>query len=198
MDGYNGVIYPNADAKTLSRFQTLADRDLAVIQELEPLKTEPCKTLDEHSLTLWVNTGAMSDIDYSIDLGAEGVGLYRTEIPFLLRESFPTEEEQRKIYRDQLKAFAPKPVTMRTLDVGGDKSLSYFPIEEQNHFLGWRGIRVTLDHPEIFIGQLRAMLKANEGLGNLRIMLPMVTTVAELNDALELIFRRGLCSSSPT
>ncbi len=189
VDGYNGVIYPNADAKTLSRFQTLADRDLAVIQELKPLKTEPCKTLDDHSLTLWVNTGVMSDIDYSIDLGAEGVGLYRTEIPFLLRESFPSEEEQRKIYRDQLKAFAPKPVTMRTLDIGGDKSLSYFPIEEQNPTLGWRGIRVTLDHPEIFIGQLRAMLKANEGLGNLRIMLPMVTTVAELNDALELISR---------
>ena len=189
VDGYNGVIYPNADAHTLSRFQTIADRDLSVIQELEPLKTEPSKTLDDHSVTLWVNTGVMSDIDYSIDLGAEGVGLYRTEIPFLLRESFPSEEEQRKIYRAQLKAFAPKPVTMRTLDVGGDKSLSYFPIEEQNPFLGWRGIRVTLDHPEIFIGQLRAMLKANEGLGNLRIMLPMVTTVAELNDALELIAR---------
>ena len=189
VDGYNGVIYPNADERTLSRFQTLADRDLAVIKELEPLKTEPCKTLDDHSLTLWVNTGLMSDIDYSIDLGAEGVGLYRTEIPFLLRESFPSEEEQRKIYRAQLKAFAPKPVTMRTLDIGGDKPLPYFPIEEENPFLGWRGIRVTLDHPEIFIGQLRAMLKANEGLGNLRIMLPMVTTVAELNDALELISR---------
>ncbi len=189
VDGYNGVIYPNADKDTCSRFQALADRDLAVTKELEPLKTETCKTRDDHRLTLWVNTGLMSDIDYSIDLGADGVGLYRTEIPFLLRESFPSEEEQRRIYRSQLEAFAPRPVTMRTLDIGGDKSLSYFPIEEDNPFLGWRGIRVTLDHPEIFIGQLRAMLKANEGLGNLRIMLPMITTVTELNDALELISR---------
>ena len=110
-------------------------------------------------------------------------------MPFLLREGFPTEEEQRLIYREQLAAFAPRPVTMRTLDVGGDKALPYFPIEEANPFLGWRGIRVTLDHPEILLAQVRAMLKANEGLGNLRIMLPMVSNVPELQEALELIYR---------
>jgi phosphotransferase system enzyme I (PtsP) len=117
------------------------------------------------------------------------VGLYRTEVPFLLRERFPTEEEQRQIYRNQLEAFAPRPVTMRTLDIGGDKALPYFPIEEDNPFLGWRGIRVTLDHPEIFLAQIRAMLKANEGLGNLRIMLPMICSVPEFDEALELIHR---------
>ena len=89
----------------------------------------------------------------------------------------------------QLEAFAPKPVTMRTLDIGGDKALPYFPIEEDNPFLGWRGIRVTLDHPEIFLAQVRAMLKANEGLGNLRIMLPMVCKPGELDEALDLIHR---------
>jgi phosphotransferase system enzyme I (PtsP) len=78
---------------------------------------------------------------------------------------------------------------MRTLDIGGDKSLPYFPIEEENPFLGWRGIRVTLDHPEIFLAQIRAMLKANEGLGNLRIMLPMISNIAEVDEALELIHR---------
>jgi phosphotransferase system enzyme I (PtsP) len=88
-----------------------------------------------------------------------------------------------------LEAFAPKPVTMRTLDIGGDKALPYFPIEEDNPFLGWRGIRVTLDHPEIFLAQVRAMLKANEGLGNLRIMLPMVCNVSELDEAMDLIHR---------
>ena len=77
--------------------------------------------------------------------------------------------------------------TMRTLDIGGDKALPYFPIEEDNPFLGWRGIRVTLDHPEIFLSQVRAMLKANEGLGNLRIMLPMICNVDELDEALDLI-----------
>ncbi len=125
----------------------------------------------------------------SLDLGAEGVGLYRTEIPFFLRERFPSEEEQRQIYREQLQMFAPRPVTMRTLDIGGDKALPYFPIEEANPFLGWRGIRVTLDHPEIFLVQLRAMMRASEGLDNLRILLPMISNVPELESALELIYR---------
>ena len=92
------------------------------------------------------------------------MGLYRTEVPFLLSERFPSEHEQAEIYREQLEAFAPMPVTMRTLDIGGDKALSYFPIEEENPFLGWRGIRVTLDHPEIFTAQIRAMMRASEGL----------------------------------
>ena len=106
-------------------------------------------------MALWVNTGLASDASRSLDHGAEGVGLYRTEVPFLMRDRFPSEEEQRAIYRMHLEAFAPNPVTMRTLDIGGDKSLSYFPIEEDNPFLGWRGIRVTLDHPEIFMIQLK-------------------------------------------
>ena len=110
------------------------------------------------------------------EFGADGVGLYRTEVSFLLRDRFPSEEEQRQLYREQLEAFHPAPVTMRTLDIGGDKALPYFPIEESNPFLGWRGIRVTLDHPEIFLTQVRAMLKADDGLNNLRILLPMVTS----------------------
>ena len=134
----------------------------------------------------------MTDINRSIERGAEGVGLYRTEIPFMVRDRFPSEEEQRVIYREQLAAFAPHPVTMRTLDIGGDKSLSYFPIEEENPFLGWRGIRVTLDHPEIFMVQVRAMLKASDGLDNLRIMLPMVTSVIEAEEAQHLIHRAWL------
>lgn len=107
----------------------------------------------------------------------------------MLRERFPSEDEQRQIYRQQLEAFAPKPVTMRTLDIGGDKDLPYFPIEEDNPALGWRGIRITLDHPEIFMVQVRAMLKAAVGLDNLQILLPMVTTVPEVEDAVALIRR---------
>ncbi len=107
----------------------------------------------------------------------------------MLRDRFPSEEEQRQLYREQLEALHPSPVTMRTLDIGGDKALPYFPIEESNPFLGWRGIRVTLDHPEIFLTQVRAMLKANEGLDNLRILLPMVTAIDELRSARELILR---------
>ena len=85
--------------------------------------------------------------------------------------------------------FAPNYVTMRTLDIGGDKALTYFPIDEENPFLGWRGIRVTLDHPEIFLVQVKAMLKASEGLDNLRIMLPMISNISEAEEALHLIYR---------
>jgi phosphotransferase system enzyme I (PtsP) len=189
IDGYNGTVHLNPPEELKQRFQEALDQDRALSRDLESLRDEVCETLDGHRMPLWVNTGLMADVTRSLEQGAEGVGLYRTEVPFLLRDRFPSEEEQRQIYRDQLQAFAPRPVTMRTLDIGGDKSLPYFPIEEDNPFLGWRGIRVTLDHPEIFLAQIRAMLKANEGLGNLRIMLPMVCNTAELDEALELIHR---------
>lgn len=189
IDGYNGTVHLNPHAELRQRFQAVLDQDRALSRDLESLRDEPCETRDGHRMTLWVNTGLMADVTRSLEQGAEGVGLYRTEVPFLLRDRFPSEEEQRQIYRNQLEAFAPRPVTMRTLDIGGDKALPYFPIQEDNPFLGWRGIRVTLDHPEIFLAQIRAMLKANEGLGNLRIMLPMICNIAEVDEALALIHR---------
>ncbi len=189
LDGYNGHVYFNPSAELYGRFQAIYEGEQQLSKGLEALKDLPCITTDDVRMPLWVNTGLQADIARSLDRGAEGVGLYRTEVPFLLRERFPSEEEQRQIYREQLQAFAPMPVTMRTLDVGGDKSLPYFPIEEDNPFLGWRGIRVTLDHPEIFLVQVRAMMKANAGLGNLQIMLPMISSVPELEEALELIYR---------
>ncbi len=189
IDGYNGTVHLNPLPDIKQRFQRVLDEDRALSRDLESLRDEPCVTLDGHRMPLWVNTGLMIDVTRSLEQGAEGVGLYRTEVPFLLRDRFPSEEEQRQIYREQLEAFAPKPVTMRTLDIGGDKALPYFPIEEDNPFLGWRGIRVTLDHPEIFLAQIRGMLKANEGLGNLRVMLPMVCSTSELDEALDLIRR---------
>jgi phosphotransferase system enzyme I (PtsP) len=115
--------------------------------------------------------------------------LYRTEVPFLIRDRFPGEEEQRRTYRQVLEAFAPAPVTVRTLDIGGDKMLPYFPIEEDNPFLGWRGIRISLDHPEIFLAQVRAVLRADVGLNNLQLLLPMISNVAEIDSALGLIKR---------
>jgi len=189
IDGYNGTVHLNPAPEIKQRFQQVLDEDNALSRDLESLRDKPCITLDGHRMPLWVNTGLMVDVTKSLEQGAEGVGLYRTEIPFLMRDRFPSEEEQRQIYREQLEAFAPKSVTMRTLDIGGDKALPYFPISEDNPFLGWRGIRVTLDHPEIFLAQIRGMLKANEGLGNLRIMLPMVCSTSELDEALDLIRR---------
>jgi phosphotransferase system enzyme I (PtsP) len=189
LDGYNGSVYFNAQPELRAQFQAVYDEEQEINRGLEALRDLPCETTDGHRVPLWVNTGLMADVARSLERGAEGVGLYRTEVPFLLRERFPSEEEQRAIYRAQLEAFAPRPVTMRTLDIGGDKSLPYFPIEEDNPFLGWRGIRVTLDHPEIFLVQVRAMMKASQGLNNLRIMLPMISNVQELEEALELIYR---------
>jgi phosphotransferase system enzyme I (PtsP) len=138
-------------------------------------------------LVLLVNTGLGGEVSLSLAAGAEGVGLYRTETPFLMRDRFPSGEEQRVIYRQLLVSFAPRPVTMRMLDIGGDKSLSYFPVKEDNPFLGWRGIRITLDHPEIFLTQARAMLRASQDYNNLRIMLPMITDVREIDEALRLL-----------
>ncbi|MET4696524.1 phosphoenolpyruvate--protein phosphotransferase [Endozoicomonas lisbonensis] len=189
VDGNLGLVYSTPSAELLEHYQVVVEEEQQFTEGLEAISGLPCLTPDNYRIPLWVNTGLMTDTVRSLDRGAEGVGLYRTEVPFLLRERFPSELEQEKIYRHQLEAFAPRPVTMRTLDIGGDKSLSYFPIEEDNPFLGWRGIRVTLDHPEIFLVQVRAMLKASVGLDNLRIMLPMITSVFEVEEAMHLIHR---------
>lgn len=189
VDGYRGNVYINPSEDAMQEFRALVREDQEMVKRYESLRDLPCETLDHHRVPLWVNTGLMADVTRSIERGAEGVGLYRTEVPFLLRDSFPTETEQHNIYREQLEAFFPHPVTMRTLDIGGDKPLSYFPIQEANPFLGWRGIRVTLDHPEIFLAQVRAMMSASEGLDNLRIMLPMISSIPELEEAQSLIYR---------
>lgn len=195
VDGYKATVYSDPSAQLRKQYKAIFLEEQELVKGLEALKDLPSITLDNYRLPLWVNTGLMTDVVRSLERGAEGVGLYRTEVPFLLRDRFPSEEEQRLIYREQLEAFAPHTVTMRTLDIGGDKALPYFPIEEDNPFLGWRGIRVTLDHPEIFLAQVRAMMKASEGLDNLRILLPMITNVPELDASKVLIQRvfRELC-----
>ena len=189
IDGFSGDVISRASRSMRRLYVQRQREERQLAKDLEKLRDIPCVTPDGVPLSLWMNTGLRQDIAISLKSSAEGVGLYRTEIPFLMRSSFPTEDEQTAIYREQLQAFAPKPVTMRTLDIGGDKDLPYFPIEEENPFLGWRGIRISLDHPEIFLAQIRAMLRASEGLNNLRIMLPMISSVPELDRALELIDR---------
>lgn len=189
LDGYSGRLYVDPSEELLQTYRVILQEQQHVAAELDLLKDLPAQTEDGYRMPLWVNTGLIADVARSLEKGAEGIGLYRTEIPFMVRDFFPSEHEQMMIYRKQLEALAPRPVTMRTLDIGGDKALPYFPIQEENPFLGWRGIRVTLDHPEIFMVQIRAMLKANEGLENLRIMLPMVTSVHEVDEALKMIDR---------
>jgi phosphotransferase system enzyme I (PtsP) len=189
IDGYRGKVITSFSDELLQHFKNIVAEEQQMVRELDTLKHKSCETKDGQRLKLWVNTGLMADVFLSLDRGAEGVGLYRTEVPFMIKDRFPTEKEQMQTYREQLKAFAPSPVTMRTLDIGGDKELSYFPIKEDNPFLGWRGIRITLDHPEIFLVQVRAMMKASEGLNNLRIMLPMITGTGEVEEAMRMIHR---------
>lgn len=189
IDGYRGQIFVKPTAGALAEFRRLEQEEQQLRAGLQELSNLPATTPDGVRIPLYVNTGLLADISPSVRCGAEGVGLYRTEVPFLVRDRFPGEEEQTHIYRQVLEGFAPRPVILRTLDIGGDKELPYFPVREDNPFLGWRGIRITLDHPEIFLTQLRAILRASSGLDNLRLMLPMISDVAEVDEAMALIRR---------
>jgi len=189
VDGYQGRVYIQPSGRVRAEYERLLAEEAAMAKGLKGLQDLPAETPDGVKVSLNVNTGLLADFPGALDTGAEGVGLYRTEFAFLIRSSFPGEEEQYRVYRKALMLFAPKPVTMRTLDVGGDKPLPYFFVEEDNPFLGWRGIRVTLDHPEIFLTQLRAMLRANVGLNNLRILLPMISQVGEVDATIRLLDR---------
>lgn len=188
-DGYSGRVYIDPKKDLLADLKKFIEDEARITDSLKQLKNKPAVTTDGWRVSLFVNSGLMADHTPSLMSGAEGVGLYRTEIPFQIRESFPGEDEQYAIYRDVLETFKGMPVVLRTLDVGGDKPLSYFPIKEDNPFLGWRGIRITLDHPEIFITQVRAMIRANQDLENLHILLPMISGLQELDDALILVHR---------
>lgn len=189
VDGYSGQVYVDPDADLFETLQQSINEEDEILQKLDNLLAEPATTTDGVTVSVYVNSGLMADLSPAVSSHSDGVGLYRTEIPFQVRDRFPSEAEQYELYYQLLKQFKGKPVVLRTLDVGGDKPLSYFPIEEDNPFLGWRGIRITLDHPEIFITQVRAMLWANVDSQNLRILLPMVTNRVELDDALILIHR---------
>lgn len=189
VDAHQGRIFINPPRRLRTRYKEIQKEEEQIAKDLRQYETKDAITPDGTAVRLFVNTGLMIDVVRGVQRGAKGVGLYRSEIPFMLRDRFPGEEEQRAIYRQQLSHFANKPVVMRTLDIGADKDLPYFSIKEENSALGWRGIRFTLDHPEIFSSQIRAMLKASIGLNNLHILLPMVTSVSEVEEALYLLER---------
>jgi len=182
VDGYHGEVFTNPSEVLRRQYAEVVEEERQLTQGLNALRELPCETLDGHRMPLWVNTGLLADVVRAQERGAEGVGLYRTEVPFMIKERFPSEKEQLATYREQLAAFHPLPVTMRTLDIGGDKALSYFPIKEDNPFLGWRGIRMCLDRPHLLKPQLRAILRA-AALGTARVMFPMVTDIAEVRAA---------------
>lgn len=189
VDGYNGDLLVEPVASVLREYKKLIKQEQQMDQLFVSVGHESARTLDEVPVALLLNAGLSANTIISANDTVEGIGLFRTEIPFMLRDRFPSEQEQITTYRRVLANYVGKPVCMRTLDVGGDKQLPYFPIVEENPFLGWRGIRLTLDHPEIFLVQLKAMLRASLGLDNLSIMLPMVTNLDEVRAARRMLDR---------
>lgn len=189
VNGYQGRVYIRPGPVLRGRLEGFVCQERLLSAELEALRELPATTSDGTEICLYTNAGLRSDTNACLAVGASGIGLYRTELQFMLNDRFPTESEQTVLYRQILEALAPRPVTLRTLDLGGDKPLSYFPVQEANPMLGWRGIRMTLDHPEIFLTQIRAALRAAAGIGNLRLMFPMITGIPEVEETLALVDR---------
>ncbi len=198
VDGNTGqvILYPSPSIRL--EFERLQRAEQALKGELASLRDEPATTTDGEQVRLMANTGLLADISPGLANGAEGIGLYRTEMPFMISETFPSEEEQLNIYRQVLDAYRGRPVYMRILDIGGDKPLPYFPIHEENPALGWRGIRFCLDNSSLLMTQMRAMLRAAEGGADLHILLPMISNSGEiaafqgvLDDALQQLQGEG-------
>ncbi|MDA1372819.1 MAG: phosphoenolpyruvate--protein phosphotransferase [Proteobacteria bacterium] len=181
VDGYSGQLILRPAKAVLSEYWQIFRRDKRHRKTLQALRDKEAITTDGTRVVLMVNTGLLADITPGLKNGAEGVGLYRTEIPFMQHSSFPSEGEQIEFYSEVLSAYQDKPVYMRTLDIGGDKQLPYFPIlHEENPALGWRGIRLTLDVIQLLVTQVRAMIRAAGKRGNLYITLPMISSLDEI------------------
>jgi phosphotransferase system enzyme I (PtsP) len=187
VDGFLGRVYVDPSAGLRREYRRLIKREQKLTQQLISVKDLPASTIDGARIELLANAGFPADIERALEYGAEGIGLYRSELLFMPRDRFPTEREQYQLYKDIFKAVAPRPVNLRTLDIGGDKPLPYFPIEEPNPFLGWRGVRISLDHPELFLTQLRAFLRAAHDTGNGRLLIPMVTDAGEFDACLKFV-----------
>jgi len=189
VDGMAGDVHlrplPDMEAAYAERVRLRARRQ----QQYQALRDQPCVTRDGEEITLLINAGLSVDLPHIADTGAAGIGLFRTELQFMVAPNFPRASEQYTLYRAVLDAADDKPVTFRTLDIGGDKVLPYMRnIEEENPALGWRAIRLGLDRPALLRTQLRALLRAAGGR-SLKIMFPMIATVAEFDQAKELVER---------
>ena len=187
-DGSNGQLLPNPTDEQLAEFVAARDAWLEQLKAAKEAGQWPAVTLDGHRVEVAANIGGPKDTAVALEYGAEGVGLFRTEFLFLDRQTAPSEEAQLAAYKKVVAAMEKRPLIIRTLDVGGDKPLPYLDLgEEENPFLGWRGIRFCLDKPEIFKPQLRAILRASvDDKGepaNVKIMFPMIGSVDELRRA---------------
>ncbi|CAJ0993224.1 phosphoenolpyruvate--protein phosphotransferase [Pantoea sp. Nvir] len=191
VDGYHGELLINPGPMVVKEYKRLIKEGNALSKIAENTVDQLGKLKSGERIQVMLNAGLSLEHEQMLDSWVDGIGLYRTEIPFMLQNGFPSEEEQVAHYQGMLQLFHNKPVTLRTLDIGADKQLPYMPISEENPCLGWRGIRLTLDQTEIFLVQVRAMLRANASSGNLSILLPMISHIDEIDDAMCLIRRAG-------
>lgn len=206
VDGTSGHIYLNPEKQVRDEYLRLEKEYTIRLKELEPLRDLPAVTSDGIRILLRANIGLLSDVRTATANGAEGVGLYRTEFPYMARTSFPNRQEQALLYRKILEGFPGQPVNIRTLDIGGDKGLPYFSYpHEDNPFLGWRSIRVSLDEEAIFREQLAGILLAAPA-GQATIMFPLISCLDEvrriraiLNSVVEELCQQGhdVCGGLP-
>tara|TARA_R110000822_G_scaffold187752_28_gene326973 strand:+ start:40071 stop:42419 length:2349 start_codon:yes stop_codon:yes gene_type:complete len=188
VDGNTGQVILRPSKLVISEYQSLVSSRRHFDQKLQALSALPAVTTDGIDVELLVNSGLQADVMPGLRNGADGIGLYRTEIPFMVRHSLPSEEEQIEVYQHVFRAYDEKPVYIRTLDIGGDKPLPYLPvIEEENPALGWRGVRFTLDNLQLMMTQLRAIVRAAEGRDNIHVLLPMVSATIELDQCIALL-----------
>lgn len=183
VDGLEGIVIVNPDEKTVEDYKSKKESYEKKVEGLKQLKDLPAETPDGKKVMLAANIGTPKDVASALANGAEGVGLFRTEFLYMDRNSLPSEEEQFEAYKEVVEKMGGRPVTIRTLDIGGDKELPYLDMpKEMNPFLGYRAIRLCLDRPDIFKTQLRAILRAS-AYGNVQIMYPMISSVEEVRKA---------------
>jgi phosphoenolpyruvate-protein phosphotransferase (PTS system enzyme I) len=189
VDGMRGEVVVNPSEITIEEARGRGARHLAFARGLLTARNQPCVTRDGEPVCLKANVELPAEAILALDHGAEGIGLYRTEFIYIDRRTMPTEDEQYELYRAVVEAVAPRPVTLRTFDIGGDKFASSFQLPaEMNPALGLRAVRLALSRPDVFLTHLRAMLRASVH-GDLRIMVPMVASVQELREVRKLLGR---------
>jgi len=187
VDGLSGDVFINPSEEVVAEYRAKAEAFAAQQAEWEKLKDSKTYTKDGHQVELAANIGTPKDLEGVVNNGAEGVGLYRTEFLYMDSHEMPTEEDQFEAYKAVLEGMNGKPVVVRTMDIGGDKELPYLPLpHEMNPFLGYRAIRISLNEPEMFRTQLRALLRASV-YGKLRIMFPMIATLNDFRGAKALL-----------
>jgi phosphotransferase system enzyme I (PtsI) len=189
VNGQSGLILVEPSEQSSAEFQARAEALRSQGEQYQGAAMEPATTQDGHHVEVVANVGRPKDAEQALELGAEGIGLLRTEFLFLERSEAPTEQEQTEGYKQILDSMESRPVIARTLDIGGDKEVPYIEMEpEENPFLGVRAIRLGLEQPELLMMQLRSLLRASPG-HNLHIMFPMIATLEELRQAREMLKR---------